>query len=128
MTLPPGHRPIPGQIMKLTYFFLGFAKSDHLAFPQVCNLWAMTALAITRWFKLRHDAQRANGFLNKLKAIHDGARRGQQLARESNNYYGAPRRDRKTLAHPRNRAFATMEDAIVCRVSCTLSAQSCGRN
>ena len=30
MTLPPGHRPIPGAIMKLIYFFLGFPKPDRL--------------------------------------------------------------------------------------------------
>ena len=35
MTLPPGHKPIPGQTMKLTYYFLGYQKLDRLAFCQV---------------------------------------------------------------------------------------------
>ena len=38
MTLSPRHRPIPGTLMKLPYFFLSYAKADHLAFHQANNL------------------------------------------------------------------------------------------
>ena len=76
MTLLPGHRPIPGQTTKLTYYFLGYQKPDPLAFHQVCYLRTMTIPSSPRWFNLRHEAQRADGWLNRLIAIQDGARRG----------------------------------------------------
>ena len=88
----------------------------------------MTIPINTRWFNLRHEAQRANGPLNRLRAIQDGARRGQQRARDRNNDGGARRRDCGVLARPRDRASASMEDEIVARVSRTLSAQSRGHN
>ena len=88
----------------------------------------MNPPAVARWFNLCHDAQRADGPLNKLKVIQDGARQGQQLTRERNNDDGAHCRDRGALPHPCDRTSAAMEDAIVRRVSRTLSAQSHGCN
>ena len=88
----------------------------------------MTIPTSTRWFNLRHETQRADGSLNRLRAIQDGARRGQQRARNRNNIGGARRRDCGVLARPRDRASAAMKDEIVARVSRTLSAKSCGRN
>ena len=67
--LPPGHRPIPGQFMELTYFFLDFPKLDRFAFHQVCNLWTMTKQVVTRWFNCCFEAQRADGSLKRLKSI-----------------------------------------------------------
>ena len=114
--------------MKLTNFLLGFPKPDCIAFHQVCNVWTMTIPTSARWFNLCYEAQRADGSLNKLKSIQNGAHQGQQLARNCNNDGGARRRNRGVLARPRDRASAQLEDDIVARVSRTLSAQSHGRN
>ena len=102
--------------MKLTYFFLSYAKADRLAFHQANNLWAMTCVGVTRWFKLHHGVQRADSSLNRLRVIQDGARRGQQLACERNSLLSAdavPRRcERGALVHPRDRVSVAMEDTM----------------
>ena len=69
----------------------------------------MTIPTSTRWFNLRHETQRADGSLNRLRAIQDGARRGQQRARNRNNIGGARFRDCGVLARPHDRASATTD-------------------
>ena len=114
--------------MKLTNFLLGFPKPDCIAFHQVCNVWTMTIPTSARWFNLCYEAQRADGSLNKLKSIQNGAHQGQQLARNCNNDGGARRRDHGVLAHPHDRASTVMEEATVTRVARTLSVKSRRRN